>query len=83
MSETVTYEAGVFVLMAEGWAIVKRRSFADESKAMAWMRRNAGSQVWKHPPRRVRGSMVEASGWMTLDMVLAEYEKKRLAGDGS
>ena len=81
MSEASGFEAGVFALTAEGWAIVKRRSFADQPTAIGWMKRNTSLQAKKFPSQRVRGNVLETKDWLTLDDVLAEHEKKRLAGD--
>ena len=81
MAEEPQYEAGVFVLTAEGWVIVKRKVFPDRPAARPWVRRNLAAAAKKYRSQRVRGSIVEAEGWLTLEYVLADYERKRLAND--
>jgi repressor LexA len=81
MADKAQFVAGVFALTAEGWVIVKRRAFADRTTALGWMKRNTALQARKNPSQRVRGSILETTDWMTLDAVLAEYERKRLADD--
>jgi hypothetical protein len=81
MFEEVQIEAGVFVLAAEGWTIVKRRTFADPDAALSWMKRNTAAQAQKNPSQRTRGNILETTDWMTLDSILADYERKRVAGD--
>lgn len=81
MADTTQFEAGVFALTADGWVIVKRRMFAEQSRALGWMKRNTSLQASKNPSRRVRGAILETKDWMTLDALLAEYEQKRLTGD--
>lgn len=81
MAERVQFEAGVFALTADGWVIVKRRTFAKQTMAMRWMQRNTKFQARKNPWQRVRGNILETTDWLTLDAALAEYEQKRLAGD--
>lgn len=79
--EEAQYEAGVFELTAEGWMIVKRRAFTDRDAAVTWMKRNTNSQARKNPSRRVRGNVLETKDWINLDSILADYERKRKAGD--
>ena len=82
MPNEILYDAGVFVLTAEGWILAKRKVFADRVEAMPWVKRNAAATARKYRSQRVRGSIVEAKGsWLTLEWVLADYEKKRLAND--
>ena len=75
------FEAGIFALTAEGWAIVKRRTFDGQFTAADWVKRNSNTLARKNPSQPVRGSVVPVGTWMTLEWVLADYENKRKAGD--
>jgi len=81
VTEVAQFEAGIFALTAEGWAIVKRRTFDGQLPAAEWLKRNATTLTRKNPSQQVRGSAVPLGGWLTLEWVLADYERKRRAGD--
>ena len=75
------FEAGIFALTAEGWAIVKRRAFDGQIAAAQWMKRNTDTMARKNPSQPIRGSVVSVGSWLTLEWVLADYERKRKAGN--
>lgn len=75
------FEAGVFGLTAEGWTLLKRRTFPDQVSATTWVRRNARSLASRRPAEKFRGSVVPLGSSLTLETVLADYEGMRKAGD--
>jgi len=75
------FEAGIFALTAEGWAIVKRRAFDEKVAATEWLKRKCATLVRKNRSQPIRGSVVSVGSWLTLEWVLADYERKRKAGD--
>lgn len=76
-----TCEAGIFLLTPEGWTLVARRKYADPNAAMRWVKSRTDSLQRQFPSYRVRGTILEIVDWHNLDMVLADYEQKRKAGD--
>lgn len=76
-----SYEVGVFLLAPGGWALANRRTFADHRSALRWATSRANTVQRQNPLTRVRASIIEIADWPTLEIVLADYEKKRLAGD--
>jgi hypothetical protein len=80
-SADAQFEAGIFGLSAEGWTIVKRRTFTGQFPAVQWVKRNSATLARKNSPQAIRGSVVELGTWMTLEWVLADYEQKRKAGN--
>jgi hypothetical protein len=80
-SADAQFEAGVFALTAEGWTIVKRRTFSGQFPATQWVKRNSATLARKNSPQPIRGSVVEVGTWLTLEWVLADYEQKRKAGN--
>jgi repressor LexA len=81
VAEAPQFNAGIFALTAEGWAIMKRQTFDDQYPASEWMKRNTNTLTRKNPSQLVRGSVVPVGTWLTLEWVQADYEKKRQAGD--
>ncbi len=79
-SAEAQFEAGIFALTAEGWTIVKRRTFTGQFPAAQWVKRSSATLVRKNSPQPIRGSVVEVGTWLTLEWVLADYEQKRKAG---
>jgi len=75
------FEAGIFALTAEGWTIVKRRTFTGQFPAVQWVKRNSATLARKNSPHPIRGSVVELGTWLTLEWVLADYEQKRKAAN--
>jgi hypothetical protein len=80
-SAEAQFEAGIFALTAEGWTIVKRRTFTAQFPAAQRVQRNSATLARKNSPRPIRGSVVELGTWLTLEWVLADYEQKRKAGN--
>jgi len=80
-STEAQFEAGIFALNAEGWTIVRRRTFTGQFLAAQWLRRNTAALARKNSPQSIRGSVVELGTWLTLEGVLADYEQKRKAGN--
>jgi len=80
-SAQAQFEAGIFALTLEGWTIVKRRSFAGQLPAARWVKRNSATLAQRNSPQPIRGSVVEMGTWLTLEWVLADYERKRKAGN--
>ena len=75
MADEELYEAGLFGLTPEGWALLKRRTFLTRELASRWMQRSANSAARQLPTRKFRGSVVPV-GWLSLEQVLAGYEAK-------
>jgi hypothetical protein len=80
-SPKAQFEAGIFALTAEGWTIVKRRTFKGQFPAAQWVKRNSATLARTNSPQPIRGSVVELGTWLTLEWVLADYERKRKAGN--
>ena len=75
------FEGGILATTPNGWAIVSRRQFFEEGPAVRWIKIEASSWQKRHPLDRVRGNVIKIKDFLTLEMILEGYEKKRLAGE--
>jgi repressor LexA len=75
------FEGGILATTPNGWTIVSRRQFFDEAAAVRWIKTEASSWQKRHPLDRVRGNVIKIKDFLTLEMILEGYEKKRLAGE--
>jgi hypothetical protein len=75
------FEGGILATTPNGWTIVSRRQFFDEAAAVRWIKTEASSWQSKNPLDRVRGNVIKIKDFLTLEMILEGYEKKRLDGE--
>lgn len=74
-------EAGIFALSADGWVILERRKYPSLAASRRWLRSRSDTLQERYPAVRIRACAVELCDWRNLDIVLAEYEAKRKAGE--